>query len=160
MADNEYRVGQLAQASQTKTVTIRYYEREGLMRNPPRNCSGYRIYNDADLDRLLFIRRSRHLGFSVETVREFLDLADRKDAPCADVDVRVSQHLSKVHERLSQLRTLKVELERLSDCCKGRGAIRDCRIIESLSGDRGGNGELYSSQNPTSLQQEDRKRAP
>lgn len=137
MAENEYRVGQLAEASQIKTVTIRYYEREGLMRDPPRNGSGYRIYNDADLDRLLFIRRSRRLGFSVDTVRELLDLADRKDAPCADVDTRVSQHLGKVHERISQLRTLKAELERLSDCCKGRGAIRDCRIIESLSGDRG-----------------------
>ncbi|HNP35367.1 MAG TPA: helix-turn-helix domain-containing protein [Woeseiaceae bacterium] len=160
MADKEYRVGQLAQASQTKTVTIRYYEREGLMRNPPRNCSGYRIYNDADLDRLLFIRRSRHLGFSVDTVRELLDLADTKDAPCADVDARVSQHLGKVHERLSQLRTLKAELVRLSDCCKGGGAIRDCRIIESLSGNRGGTDELRPSQKPMPPQPAGRKKGP
>lgn len=125
----------MAKASQVTAVTIRYYERQGLMRHPPRNCSGYRIYNDTDLDRLKFIRRSRRLGFSVDSVRELLDLADRMDAPCADVDARVSQHLNEVRERLAQLHTLETELERLSICCEGGGVIRDCRIVEALTGD-------------------------
>lgn len=133
MASREYRVGQLAKASQTKAVTIRYYEREGLLRNPPRSPGGYRLYNDADLNRLLFIRRTRHLGFSLNNVRELLNLADRTDAPCADVDAKVLQHLSAVRERLAQLRTLETELQRLSICCEGGGTIRDCRIIEALS---------------------------
>lgn len=134
MTNNEYRIGRLSEASRTKAVTIRYYERQGLLREPPRNGSGYRVYNDADLDRLLFIRRSRQLGFGIDTIRELLDLADRTDASCADVDARVSQHLEQVRRRLAQLRTLETELERLSDCCQGGGAIRDCRIIEALSG--------------------------
>lgn len=135
MAGNEYRVGQLAQASKTKAVTIRYYESRGLMRKPPRNSSGYRIYSDVDLDRLLFIRRSRKLGFSVKSVHELLDLADRIDAPCGEVDARVQQQLTDVQKRLAQLRTLEAELQRLSACCEGRGVIRDCRILETLSGD-------------------------
>lgn len=126
-------VGQLAAATETKAVTIRYYERQGLMRSPPRSRSGYRIYGQADLDRLLFIRRSRHLGFSLEGIRELLDLTDRTDAPCADVDARVAEHLDQVRERLRQLRALERELQRLSRCCEGGGVIRDCRIIESLS---------------------------
>jgi DNA-binding transcriptional MerR regulator len=133
VAESEYKVGQLAKASKTKAVTIRYYERQGLMRNPARNCSGYRIYNDDDLNRLLFIRRSRHLGFSVDSVRKLLDLSDKVDAPCADVDAKVSQHLTAVRERMAQLNTLESELERLSVCCQGEGVIRDCRIIEALS---------------------------
>ncbi|WP_375199126.1 helix-turn-helix domain-containing protein [Cupriavidus metallidurans] len=132
----EYTVGQLAKASQTKAVTIRYYERQGLMREPPRSGGGYRLYNDADLDRLLFIRRSRHLGFSLDSVRELLDLADRSDAPCADVNAKVLEHLRDVRERLAQLRALELELKRLSTCCEGGGVIRDCRIIEALSGER------------------------
>lgn len=135
MAAVEYTVGQLAQASQTKTVTIRYYERQGLMRDPPRSGGGYRLYNDTDLNRLLFIRRSRHLGFSLDSVRELLDLADRKDAPCADVDLKVLQHLNEVRERTAQLRALEMELQRLSACCEGGGVIGECRIIEALSGD-------------------------
>lgn len=135
-----YTVGQLAQASQTKAVTIRYYERQGLMRDPPRSRGGYRLYNDADLDRLLFIRRSRRLGFSLENVRELLDLADRTDAPCADVTEKVLHQMQQVQERLRQLRTLERELRRLSVCCEGGGVIRDCRIIEALSGARNGAG--------------------
>lgn len=135
MGTVEYTVGKLAQASQTKTVTIRYYERQGLMRSPPRSRGGYRLYNGVDLDRLLFIRRSRHLGFSLDSVRALLELADRKDAPCADMDSKVLQHLNEVRERLAQLRALEKELQRLSACCEGGGVIRDCRIIEALSGD-------------------------
>ena len=136
MAKIEYKIGQLARASKTKAVTIRYYESRGLMRKPPRNSSGYRIYSRSDLNRLLFIRRSRQLGFSVKSVRELLDLADRIDAPCDAVDARVLQHLTEVQERLAQLRTLETELQRLSVCCEGQGVIRDCRILETLSGDR------------------------
>ena len=130
----EYTVGQLAKASQTKAVTIRYYERCGLIRNPPRSGGGYRLYNATDLGRLLFIRRTRHLGFSLESVRQLLELADQVDAPCADVDAKVLQHLGDVQERLTQLRTLETELQRLSICCAGGGEIRDCRIIDALSG--------------------------
>ena len=137
MGAMEYTVGQLAKASQIKTVTIRYYERQGLMRDPPRSGGGYRLYNDADLDRLLFIRRSRHLGFSLDSVRELLELADRMDAPCGDVDAKVLEHLRDVRERQAQLRALELELQRLSACCEGGGVIRDCRIIEALSGDGG-----------------------
>lgn len=135
MSSQEYTVGQLAKASQTKTVTIRYYERQGLMRDPPRSSSGYRLYSNADLHRLLFIRRSRHLGFSLDSVRELLELADQTDAPCADVDAKVLEHLRDVRERLTQLRALEQELQRLSACCEGGGVIGNCRIIETLSGE-------------------------
>ena len=131
----EYTVGQMSKASQIKTVTIRYYESQGLIRNPPRTPGGYRVYNDADLDRLLFIRRSRQLGFSIESIRELLGLADQADSPCVDVNAKVTQHLVDVRKRLQQLRSLEKELERLNNCCEEVGAIRDCQIIEALSVD-------------------------
>lgn len=134
MERRQYTVGQLAEATETKAVTIRYYERQGLMPSPPRSDAGYRIYSDADLDRLLFIRRSRHLGFSLDTIRELLALADRSNAPCAEVDAKVAQQLMEVRERLGQLRALESELQRLSSCCEGGGVIENCHIVEALSG--------------------------
>ena len=136
MADRQYTVGQMSKASQTKTVTIRYYEQQGLLRSPPRTPGGYRIYNDADLDRLLFIRRGRHLGFSLESVRELLELSDQTESPCADVDAKVAQHLSDVRKRLEQLHALEEELQRLSLSCRAEGSIRDCQILEALSVNR------------------------
>ncbi len=137
MSSVAYTVGKLAQASDTKAVTIRYYEREGLMPSPPRTRGGYRLYSDVHLERLLFIRRSRRLGFSLGSVKKLLEIADRKDAPCVNVDMQVSQHLSEVRERLAQLSALEAELQRLSACCEGEGVISNCRIIEALSGDDG-----------------------
>lgn len=137
MQSGEYTVGQLATAARTKAVTIRYYERQGLMRIPTRTPGGYRIYRSDDLDRLLFILRCRHFGFSLENVRELLQLADQTDAPCAEVDAKVARHLDEVRERLAELQSLEAELQRLSRCCAGGGIVQDCRIIESLSGDIG-----------------------
>ncbi|MEM7098386.1 MAG: helix-turn-helix domain-containing protein [Pseudomonadota bacterium] len=133
MGNRQYTVGQMSKASQTKTVTIRYYEQQGLLRSPPRTPGGYRIFNDADLDRLLFIRRGRHLGFSIETIRALLELSDQSDSSCADVNARVAEHLSDVRKRLEQLHALEEELQRLSLSCQEEGAIRDCQIVEALS---------------------------
>lgn len=133
MKPDYYTVGELAEVAGTKSVTIRYYERRDLMRSPQRTPAGYRIYRSVDLDRLLFILRCRHFGFGLDQIRELLDLADRQNVPCAQVDARVARHLDQVRERLSELRALERELERLSTSCAGEGVIRDCRIIESLS---------------------------
>lgn len=128
-----YRVGQLAEATQTKAVTIRYYERIGLLPSAGRTPAGYRLYTDREKNRLLFIRRSRALGFSLDDIRELLSLADRREASCAALDARVDEQLEKVRLRLRHLQAMEHELERLSTCCEG-GLISDCRIVETLSG--------------------------
>lgn len=128
-----YTIGQLAKATDTKTVTIRYYEKEGLLPSSTRSASGYRLYGPAERDRLLFVRRARSLGFSLEEVRELLGLADRQQAPCDAVDSLVAGHLQQVRQRLADLRALEGELQRLLACCQG-GTIAECRIIESLAG--------------------------
>lgn len=128
-----YTIGQLAKATDAKTVTIRYYEKEGLLPKSPRSPSGYRLYTAAERDRLLFVRRARALGFSLDEVRELLGLADRQQAPCYTVDNLVSEHLRQVQQRLSDLRTLEAELQRLLASCHG-GTISECLIIEALVG--------------------------
>lgn len=127
-----YTVGRLATETGTRAVTIRYYERLGLLPPAGRSSSGYRLYTDAERDRLLFIRRSRALGFSLDDVRELLALADQRQASCAAVDAKVAEQLEQVRARLRDLRALESALDRLSACCEG-GVIDECRIIQALS---------------------------
>ncbi len=98
-----FTVGQLARVTDTKAVTIRYYEQIGLLPAAPRNSAGYRLYSEAERDRLLFIRRGRALGFSLDDVREMLALAGHRQASCAGVDAKVETHLEQVRQRLRDL---------------------------------------------------------
>ena len=130
-----FTVGQLAKATDTKAVTIRYYEQLGLLPAAPRNASGYRLYSTDDRDRLLFIRRSRALGFSLDDIRQLLELADHRQDSCAAVDAKVAEQLTQVRLRIQDLQELEQELQRLLACCEG-GVIEQCRIIESLNRQR------------------------
>lgn len=127
-------IGRLASATGTKVVTVRYYEKIGLLPAPARTAAGYRVYAAAHLDRLRFIRRARDLGFTLEEVRALLALAARREDECAGVDRIAAQHLADVEAKIADLERLAGELRRLIRCCEG-GRIAECRIIEALSPD-------------------------
>lgn len=124
-------IGTLAKRTGTKVQTIRYYEQIGLMPEPGRTEGGQRRYGDAELDRLAFIRHSRQLGFSLEAIRELLDLSDSPERSCAEVDAVAQRQLREVEARIARLEALRVELRRMiSECNSDR--IADCRILEVL----------------------------
>ncbi len=77
-------IGTLAKRTGTKVQTIRYYEQIGLLPEPGRTEGGQRRYGDEDLDRLAFIRHARQLGFTLEAIRELLDLSDNPSRSCAE----------------------------------------------------------------------------
>lgn len=132
MSEPSLSIGELAKVTETKAVTIRYYEQVGLLPASRRTAAGYRIYGAAERDRLLFVRRSRGLGFSLDDIRELLGFADHRKASCASVDAKVAEQLVQVRGRIRDLQALEAELQRLLSCCDGR-VIEECRIIESLS---------------------------
>lgn len=125
-------IGDLADATGTKVVTIRYYEKIGLLPAAPRTAGNYRAYDAASLRRLRFIRRCRDLGFTLEQVRQLLSLASDEERDCKDVDRIALEHLAAVERKVADLRRLAGELRRISHRCQG-GRIGDCRIIEALS---------------------------
>lgn len=125
-------IGSLAKATDTKVETIRYYERIGLLPAPARTGGNYRLYSGEHFQRLSFIRRARHLGFSIEQVRDLLGLSDQRDRPCEAVDAIAREHLTAVDRKVADLQALRRELESLISQC-GCGTIADCRIIEALS---------------------------
>jgi len=125
-------IGQLAKATGTKTETIRYYERIGLLRAPDRTRGNYRSYADGHMQSLTFIRRARELGFSIEDVRELLELAGQRERPCADVDCIAARHLATTELKIAALKRLRGELRSTLAACKG-GRIADCRVVQALS---------------------------
>ncbi|QDL94956.1 helix-turn-helix domain-containing protein (plasmid) [Paroceanicella profunda] len=124
-------IGTLARRTGTRVQTIRYYEQVGLMPEPGRTAGGQRRYGDGDLDRLSFIRHARQLGFSLEAIRELIDLADHPGRDCSDVDSIARRQLREVERRLARLEALRLELQRMVRECHG-GSTSDCRVLEVL----------------------------
>lgn len=128
-------IGELARATGTKSETIRYYERIGLLPRPPRTAANYRSYGAAELARLSFIRRARALGFSIEQVSALLDLADRRDRSCEAVDALAKEHLQMIEAKISDLKALRREIADLIGQCR-KGTVAECRILDALAPSR------------------------
>ena len=126
------KIGELAMATATKVETVRYYEKIGLLTPPARTVSNYRSYGSEHLARLSFIRRARDLGFTLDSVRELLDLSDQKNGSCEAVDVIATSHLASIERKIADLSALQEELSRVLGSCR-KGTIAECKIIESLA---------------------------
>jgi DNA-binding transcriptional MerR regulator len=125
-------IGDLARATGVKITTIRFYESIGLLAEPPRTAAGRRVYGEAHLRRLKFIRHARELGFDVDAIRELLTLSDKPDQSCAGVDAIARQHLAEVEDKIARLMLLKSELTRMVKACS-HGRVGDCRILDTLA---------------------------
>ena len=125
-------IGELARAAGTKVETIRYYERIGLLPEPPRTAGNYRDYSSAHVSLLTFTRRARDLGFSIDQIRALLDLADHKERSCEAVDIIARGHLADVKRKLAGLSALRRELASLIGQCR-HGTVAGCRILDALA---------------------------
>ena len=125
-------IGQLSKRTGVKVPTIRYYEQTGLINAPERSEGNQRRYSNAELERLAFIRHARDLGFSIEAIRQLLDLSRDPDRPCADANRIAGEQLAAVRTRIASLKRLEVELERIASGCEN-GAIGDCYVVKSLA---------------------------
>ncbi len=111
--------------------TIRYYEEIGLMPEPERTAGGQRRYGTLQQDRLAFIRHARQLGFSLDAIRDLLDLADHPGQSCSDADSIARRQLKDVEARMARLEALQKELQRMISDCAG-GTVATCRVLEVL----------------------------
>ena len=135
MAASALKIGDLARETGTKVVTIRYYEKIGLLPQPKRNAGNYRTYDTGTRHRLRFIRRCRALGFSLDQVRDLLALSSQAARPCDEVDRMTAEHIADVERKMADLGRLAQELRRISASCQGGGTISNCRIIDAISPD-------------------------
>ena len=126
-------IGGLAKATGVKVVTIRYYEQVGLLPVPSRTGRNYRTYDHVQLRRLLFVRRCRDLGFTLDQVRGLLRLSSQRNQECSEVCRITAQHLAEIEEKIADLTVLASELRRINSSCQGDRLIAGCRIVEALT---------------------------
>lgn len=127
------KIGELAGAASTPTETIRFYEREGLLPGAGRSESNYRIYGDAHVQRLSFIRHCRSLDMTLDEIRALLRFKDAPGEDCAGVNALLDAHVAHVAERIRELKSLQRELASLRDQCRSSAAASECGILSGLS---------------------------
>ena len=127
-----YTIGTAAKKTDMPTKTIRYYADIRLVTPVGRSEKGYRLYDDRALRRLIFVRRARAFGFSVETCRNLLALYSDQSRASAHVKAIALNHLSEIDAKLRELQTLRDELARLANTCAGDDRA-DCPILTGLA---------------------------
>lgn len=129
-------IGEASAASGVSAKMIRYYEQAGLIPPADRSQAGYRVYDDADVHRLRFVRRARDLGFAVAEISELLDLWNNRSRRSADVKRLAQAHIADLQDRIAKLQQMSATLQTLADCCAGDDRP-DCPILEGLEAPAG-----------------------
>jgi MerR family transcriptional regulator, copper efflux regulator len=128
-------IGTVADKSGVPPKTIRYYETIGLIRPADRRANGYRSYSAADMRTLNFIKRARSLGFSVEEVRDLLDLWHDRTRTSARVKALATRHIEALDRKIKELEAMRGAVADLVRRCHG-DARPDCPIINELDLDK------------------------
>lgn len=128
-------IGEVARRGGVKLPTVRYYERRGLIPEPPRTEAGYRAYGVSAVNRIHFIKRAQELGFTLNEIEELLRLLSSPDVTKAHIKRRTEAKLADIREKVLTLQQMERRLERLLAACPGRGSITDCPIAEELGFD-------------------------
>ena len=126
--------GEAAKAAGVGIQTLHFYEGQGLIPRPPRSQSGYRLYTPEIVEQVRFIRKAQSLGFSLDEIKEILNLARRGTSPCGRVQAALGEKLAEVDRRLEELRSFRVELASLIKQAHVLSAhnneARVCSIVE------------------------------
>ena len=125
------KIGELANISGCQVVTIRFYEKEGLLAEPERTESNYRLYGGKDIERLRFIRHCRRHGMKLSEIRELLRFKDNPNSDCGWINTLVETHIENVNEQIDSLTLLKEQLQLLLRKCSGNE--KSCGILKSLN---------------------------
>ena len=125
-------IGQVARRAGVGVETVRFYEREGLLEEPPRRASGYRQYSEQAVTRLHFIKRAQKLGFSLKEITELLLLRVDAQTSCDEVKQRTEAKLAEVERKMVELQRMRQALLQVASLCTGQGPTGCCPMLEAL----------------------------
>jgi MerR family transcriptional regulator, copper efflux regulator len=125
-------IGQVARQSGVGVETVRFYERRGLIPQPPRPESGFRRYPQEAVTRIRFIRRSKALGFSLREIKELLSLRVDSKTTCDEARGRAEAKIADIEGKVRHLGEMKRALTKLTAACRGKGPTAECPILEAL----------------------------
>jgi MerR family Zn(II)-responsive transcriptional regulator of zntA len=106
-------IGDLADRLKLNPRTIRYYERIGILPNPGRTESGYRVYNERTVERLEFILKAKALGLKLDEIKQILLIHDMGQAPCERTQAFISNKITEIEDKIADLTSLKKKLEKI-----------------------------------------------
>lgn len=108
-------IGEVARQVGMATSAIRFYEEAGLLPEPERTASGYREYDQAVIDRLVFIRAGQGVGLTLNELRDVMLIRDRGEAPCRHVSDLIGTRMREVDQRIVDLQRLRQDLSALAE---------------------------------------------
>lgn len=131
---SELTIGQLARRAEIGVETVRFYERRGLIEDPPRRSSGYRQYPPETIDRLRFIRRAKELGFSLDEIKELLLLRSHPAESREVARARARAKIEDIDRRIADLSRMRQVLAELAAACERGDETEACPILVALDG--------------------------
>jgi Cd(II)/Pb(II)-responsive transcriptional regulator len=129
------KIGALAKQTGLSVQTIRFYEQEGLVSVPSRTEGNYRLYGSESARQLGFIKQCRHLGLTLEEIRELMRFQENPDQTCNDINRIVDAHVDEVDRRMAELAALRAQLVTLRTQCHSDRTVKDCGILRNLMSD-------------------------
>ncbi len=123
-------IGQLARLAEVNVETIRYYQRIGLLAEPPKPASGYRRYPEDTAEKIQFIKRAKRMGFSLQEIAELIELGE---SACTRVRLRAEAKREQINAQIQELEDLRQSLDQLIEQCHSEGKDRPCPIVQKLN---------------------------
>ncbi len=131
MVEKRLTIGVLAKAAGVNVETIRFYEREGVIKQPSKGAGSFRIYSQHDAIRIRFIKRAQGLGFTLGEITELFKFERNSKISCSQLKSRVSRKIQELEEKIEDLRKMKTSLSELSNACdQGKSSVEECRVSE------------------------------
>jgi DNA-binding transcriptional MerR regulator len=140
-------IGDVANETGLTVDTIRFYERERLLKAATRSSGGFRLFSRADLADLTFIRNAQELGFSLHEIRELVELKNTRNPDCAHVERMLEEKVASVRAKVTALRKLERELNHAMIRCQANlrtvanGNAKDCPALNDISRNKGRRGK-------------------
>ena len=127
-----YMAGQLAKAANVNIQTVRFYDRQGILKPASRTEAGYRIYDKEGVKRLNFIIQAKELGFSLKEIKEFLALRVQSVKACDRVRKKTTEKLKDIQNKIAHLKKLEKTFKGLIGDCENRVVTNQCPILEKM----------------------------
>jgi DNA-binding transcriptional MerR regulator len=126
------RTQEVAAQAGVNVQTLRYYERRGLLREPPRRASGYRVYERDAVQVVRFVKRAQTLGFSLEEIESLLELAAGGPDSCEAARRLAEEKIVQLELRIAQLATMRDSLRKLAATCARPRSRRECPLLHAM----------------------------
>jgi len=126
------KIGELSKKSGCSIQTIRFYEREKLIRPCQRTDSNYRLYDASSLSRLRFIRQCRSLDLTLAEITQLLETKESPETSCTSINNLINDHMEEVSQKIAELNELKATLAQMVEACSDNNKVKECGVLHLL----------------------------